>query len=114
MNPYNLEFAFEKAFRTRPVPETVLLKIYTGSDISETDAKRLWEKIADHKWYVSEALQRDVGFHVAAIDYVENFYEPAQTGPNESRLYAAGQKAAKYAKRMLRTYFESKGGIMPL
>lgn len=114
MNPYNLDFAFEKAFRTRPVPETALLKIYTGSDISDTDARRLWEKIADHKWYVSEALQRDVGFHVAAIDYVENFYEPARSGASKSRLYAAGQKAARFAKRALRTYFEAKGGNAPL
>jgi hypothetical protein len=114
MNPYNLEFAFEKAIRTRPIPEKVLMKLYTGNDISETDAKRLWQKISDHKWYVSETLQRDVGFHVAAIDYVENFYQPAQTAPTESRLYAAGQRAAKFARRMLRNYFEAKAGVAPL
>lgn len=114
MNPYNLEFAFEKAIRTRPIPEKVLMKLYTGNDISETDAKRLWQKISDHKWYVSETLQRDVGFHVAAIDYVENFYEPSQTPPAESRIYIAAQSAARFAQRLARNYLEAKGGMAPL
>lgn len=40
------------------------------------EAKKIWKKIEDHKWYLSERLGRDVGNRVAAVDYLENFYQP--------------------------------------
>lgn len=36
------------------------------------------EAINRHKWFLSERLGRDVGFHVAAADYFENIH-PADT-----------------------------------
>ncbi len=47
----------------------------SGERFSIGEAERVWTKIADHKWLVSEKLGRDVGFNVAAIDYLENIYE---------------------------------------
>ena len=41
---------------------------------SAPEAERVWTKIADHKWYISERLGRDVGFKVAALDYLENVH----------------------------------------
>ena len=70
-----LGFTFNEPIRTGPGMERAILSVYTGDNISEAEAKRLWAKIADHKWYVSERLSRDVGFHVAAVDFIENFYE---------------------------------------
>lgn len=35
-------------------------------------AKEVWEGVLQHKWYLSERLDRDVGVKVACLDYVEN------------------------------------------
>ena len=86
MFPFKLDFAFERLEQTGPELERNLLRIYTGYDLGENEAKRLYEKISDHKWFVSERLRRDVGFHVAAIDYVEHFYEPYARAEAEGKL----------------------------
>jgi hypothetical protein len=36
------------------------------------EARALWPRILEHKWFLSERLGRDVGLRVAAIDYLEN------------------------------------------
>lgn len=114
MIPYRNDFAFDKLIRTGPSMQRTLLRIYTGDEISENEAKNLWSKIADHKWYVSERLSRDVGFHVAAIDYVEHFYEQSAAEQTESRLAAFGRKVWNWVNNMLRSYFEAKGKVPAL
>ena len=78
-------------------------KLLTGVTLSERDAIVLWPRVLDHKWYLSERLGRDIGYRVAAVDFVENFshvrrfhagtlnslmralkdlIEPARTGPS--------------------------------
>jgi hypothetical protein len=109
MIPYKLDFAFERLIRTGPSMERTLLRIYTGSDISENEARSLWERIADHKWYVSERLSRDVGFHVAAVDYVEHFYEPYGADASESRLTAIWKNIWLKTRSIAKSYFETKG-----
>jgi hypothetical protein len=47
-----------------------------GVKLSEPFAQAVWERINDHKWYLSERLGRDVGLRVAAIDYFENIEPP--------------------------------------
>lgn len=87
-----------------PGIEHNLLRIYTGRHLSESEAGRLRSRIADHKWYVSEQLKRDVGFHVAAIDYVENFYNVERsTGTSSTKLDIVGR-----INRMVKAYFEAK------
>ncbi|HVE56013.1 MAG TPA: hypothetical protein VNB22_04240 [Pyrinomonadaceae bacterium] len=73
---YKLDYTVEKVLKDTPTPEQAFLRKYLSADLSKTEAKYLSERIADHKWHVSERLKRDIGFHVAAVDYVENFYEP--------------------------------------
>lgn len=109
MIPYKLDFAFEKLIRTGPSVERTLLRIYTGNDISENEAKTLWRRIADHKWYVSERLSRDVGFHVAAVDYVEHFYDPQADKQSEGKFAAFWKKIWNGANKALQSYFEAKG-----
>lgn len=111
MIPYKLDFAFEKLLRTGPSMERTLLQIYTGNKISESEAKNLLRRIADHKWYVSERLSRDVGFHVAAIDYVEHFYEPRVDKRSQGKLAA---KIWGGINSALRSYFEAKGKTIAL
>jgi hypothetical protein len=99
MIPYRLELPFERLINTGPSMERTLLRIYIGDYISENEANRLWARIADHKWYVSERLSRDVGFHLAAIDYVEHFYEPSVAEEGQSTLAAFVKKLAAYQSR---------------
>ena len=73
---YKLDYAVEKVLKNAPTPEQEFLRKYLSADLSKTEAKYLSERIADHKWHVSERLKRDIGFHVAAVDYIENFYAP--------------------------------------
>ena len=50
----------------------VMLRALTGVTLGVTDARAIWPKILDHKWFLSERLGRDVGLRVAAMDYLEN------------------------------------------
>lgn len=114
MIPYKLDYTFDKLIQTGPSMERTLLRIYTGDDISENEAKNLWRRIADHKWYVSERLSRDVGFHVAAVDYVENFYEPYDDEASESWLSAIWKSISLKTRSAAKSYFEAKGKTMAL
>lgn len=73
---YKLDYTIEKIFSQQPCLEQKYLFEITGKEFSKEEAKHLWERVVDHKWYVSERLKRDVGLKVAAVDYLENFYEP--------------------------------------
>ncbi len=109
MELYRQEFAFERLIRTGPSVERTLLRVYTGGELSESDAKRLWQRIDDHKWYVSERLSRDIGFHVAAVDYVENFYKASPNDGQPSRSASAGHRFLSRLGQIFRLYFEAKG-----
>lgn len=58
---------------------------FTGRRFSRREAKRVWDKVLDHKWILSEHLGRDVGFRVAANDFLENFYRPETFKGNRSK-----------------------------
>lgn len=45
---------------------------YTGHKLDPEAARRLWPKIMQHKWYMSEKLDRDVGLKLACLDFVDN------------------------------------------
>ena len=109
MNTYKLDYPTNNSLETLPGVGRSLLQVYTGSSISENEAKTLLRKIADHKWYVSQKLDRDIGFHVAAIDYVENFYEPRTV---ESPLRTFVTKTGKAVRSAFRKYLKAKGGTM--
>lgn len=76
MNFYKLDYPIEKVRQNDLSREQQILLELAGKTIEKAEAKILWEKVLDHKWYVSERLKRDIGFRVAAVDYIENFYEP--------------------------------------
>lgn len=75
---YKLDYAIERILQEQPSSEQIFLRKYANITLSKKDAKEIWERILDHKWYVSERLGRDVGFRVASIDYIENI-KPQQT-----------------------------------
>ena len=111
MNTYNLHYAIDNSVDQIPGMGRSLLQVYTGSRISETEAEKLLRRIADHKWHISEKLDRDVGFHVAAIDYVENFYEPQ---PPESPVSAFVSKTGRVIRSAIRKYLIAKGESLPV
>jgi len=114
MHFYKLDYALEKFFTTEPRQERHLIKKYTGKQVNENEARWLWERIADHKWYLSERLKRDVGFRVAAVDYLENFYEPAPVIRVRDYAVEAWDAFSTVAVEALKGYFEAKGRTISL
>jgi transitional endoplasmic reticulum ATPase len=82
--PFVLDYVIEETNRLGDTDEQVVLKSATGEKFKADEAQLLLPRILDHKWYVSERLGRDVGFKVAAVDYVENIYEPRGTKRRKS------------------------------
>jgi hypothetical protein len=81
--PIPLDYVIEKS-RSTAYPEGRVLKELAGVTLSNKEARVLLPRIIDHKWYVSERLGRDIGLRVAAIDFIENIYEPP-SGRNRTR-----------------------------
>lgn len=76
MIPYILDYTIEKLTNSiSPNREQNILKQLTGKSLNRKEAGKVWSKVQDHKWYVSERLGRDVGFRVAAVDFIENVYQ---------------------------------------
>ena len=75
MNFYKNDHTIKKALRNNMSPEQKKLKNFVGQDFEQKEAKYVWGKIQDHKWYMSESLDRDIGLRVAAVDYIENYHE---------------------------------------
>jgi hypothetical protein len=109
MIPYRLDYTIEKLTKTGPSMERTLLRIYTGDDLSEKEARGIWKRIADHKWHLSETLNRDVGFHVATVDYVEHFYEPNEDREPDGWFASIWKSISLTASSAARNYFEAKG-----
>lgn len=74
MIPNILDYTIEKVLQNQAAIEQKLLKKLTGKSFANNEAKKIWTKVQDHKWYLSERLGRDVGMHVATIDYLENIH----------------------------------------
>ena len=71
--PFKLDYVIERTWREAAGrrQQRVLAQM-AGVKVSPTEARVVWPRIQEHKWYVSERLGRDVGLRVAAIDYFEN------------------------------------------
>lgn len=84
---YTLDYTIEKTLRQNLSAEQKFLKNFSNEDFTAKDAKFIYTKITDHKWYVSEKLKRDVGMTVAAVDYFENFHETKAQKPRSQKFY---------------------------
>lgn len=64
----------DKAVLEKPSPEECTSTIFeiSGTRIDPEIAADLWQKILQHKWLMSEKLNRDVGLRTACIDFLEN------------------------------------------
>ena len=87
-----------------------LVEAMTGIVLPRREAKIVLDRIPDHKWLLSEQLGRDVGMKVAAIDLVENFFEPVP----DRGLGIFADKVWSGVKKAFVRYVEARGNSMPL
>jgi hypothetical protein len=99
--PFRLDYVIERTL-AEDADELRALKELTGVEITAAEARTVWPRILDHKWYVSERLGRDVGLRVAAIDYMENIWSPRASRPKQSALKNRLRNAVV-------SYFQNKG-----
>ncbi|HEY0006137.1 MAG TPA: DUF4032 domain-containing protein [Pyrinomonadaceae bacterium] len=74
--PFKLDYVIERTLAEQPTREQRTLKTLAGARISASEARVIWPRLQEHKWYLSERLGRDVGLRVAAVDYFENIHAP--------------------------------------
>lgn len=81
MIPFRLDYVIERMrYAMNPSSgrrEQRLIRDLTGVRLTERNAREVWSSILEHKWYLGERLNRDVGLRTAAVDYLENFAPPA-------------------------------------
>ena len=96
---YRLDYTIEKTLNSKLNLKQKFLLEYTGKNFSAKEAEKVWLLVVDHKWYISERLNRDIGLRVAAVDYITNFYNPP-VNENKDNFIGTMQK-------FFRTVFES-------
>lgn len=109
---YQLDYAIEEIIKSLPSLEQRSLKNLVGTDYSKEEANYIWERVLDHKWYLGERLQRDIGFRVAAVDYVENFYDSSifrgSESGGENKRGGLLDRLLRPISNLTRSYFVSK------
>lgn len=111
---YQLDYVVEEIRKNEPSKEQVILKIFTGEIFTQKEAAYIWERVVDHKWYIGERLKRDVGERVAAIDFIENFYEPNNIFQNKNNQSGVFRRIVNSFKQLGRAYFVSKSRIISM
>ena len=88
MIPFRLEYVIEQLLRGANSKngrrERRMIKELVGVRLPERKAREVWPSILEHKWYLSERLNRDVGARTAAVDYFENI-APPRVAPQRRR-----------------------------
>lgn len=108
MNISTLNLTVINSPRTKYSDAQVLLQEFTGTEFARGEADSIWADVLNHKWKISEKLQRDVGFRVATIDFIENFYQPGQEIKQMKKI-TTEIKIPLFLSQAIRFYFESKG-----
>jgi hypothetical protein len=98
MIPYKLEFVIEET-NSAELAAQGLLQAYTGKVIPR---------------YLSERLGRDVGNRVAAVDFLENFYEPVKRPQGSGSWSRFFKNVRSRVGPWIATYLSAKEGLTPL
>ena len=104
---YQLDYVVNEVTQNTPSFEQKQLKKYVNTEFTKEEAKYIWERVIDHKWYVGERLQRDIGLRVAAVDYVENFYDSSIFRKN-SKQNGFFNRLGRLISNLARSYIISK------
>jgi hypothetical protein len=110
-----LDYLNERASERKLVEAEDLFQALSGTGLSHKQLSEVLPYIQNHKWYVSERLGRDVGLRVAAVDFIENFYRPAE---KDSRPQAVSQYLIGFAKKAADLYlahlcWQAHDGVFP-
>lgn len=92
MIPFRLDYVIERTLSEAGREEQRLLKELAGVRLPAAEARAEWQRVLEHKWFVSERLNRDIGLRVAAIDYFENVRLPR---PSRAERPALARRAAR-------------------
>jgi len=80
MIPFRLDYVIERTLQATNLAsgrrERRMIKELTGVRLPDRKAREVWSSILEHKWYLGERLNRDVGLRTAAVDYLENIAPP--------------------------------------
>src|SRR5688572_2777114 len=87
--PIPLDYVIERLRIENEDIERRNLRALTGISLTGEEARSIWPRILEHKWYMSERMGRDVGLRVAAVD----FFEYVQPPPR--RVWGAARVAAR-------------------
>ena len=83
MIPFRLDYIIERLLQagnsTNGRRQQKIIRELTGVRVTERNAREVWSSILEHKWYLGERLNRDVGLRTAAVDYLENIAPPQTT-----------------------------------
>lgn len=93
--PTLLEYVIECLRRDEAEFERRMLHGLTGTDVPADEARALWPRLLDHKWFMSERMGRDVGLRVAAIDFFEHVEPRPPAAPRASRAIARVRAIAR-------------------
>ncbi len=105
---YPIDYVIEEIKKNEPSLAQINLKRYAGADFAREEATYVWQRVIDHKWYMGERLKRDIGLRVAAIDFIENFYD-ATTFRQINRPKGFFRRFSRPAvSQTLRNYFVAK------
>jgi hypothetical protein len=81
MIPFRLDYVIERTLLALNTAngrrEQRIIRKLTGVRLTDRNAHQVWSSILEHKWYLSERLNRDVGLRTAAVDYLENIARPS-------------------------------------
>lgn len=107
---YPLDYVVDEVKKNEPSKEQLLLKKYAGSYYTKEEAGYIWERVLDHKWYIGERLKRDVGFRVATVDFIENFYDEKMFSKNNRTNFS--NRTFGQLNRLVKTYLVSKSFVI--
>ncbi|MBM4329068.1 MAG: DUF4032 domain-containing protein [Deltaproteobacteria bacterium] len=73
----------------------------SGHRVDPEVAPELWQRILQHKWFLSEKLGRDVGMRVACIDLIENQLSDFEGAREEENLRILNELGARRVDRSI-------------
>lgn len=99
MIPFKLDYVIEEV-ASQTMAAQGMIQASTGKVVRKEEALQVWRRIDDHKWFLSERLGRDVGVRVAAVDYIDNFYEPIRKKSRSRGWFSFVRKSSGNAQSL--------------
>ena len=108
--PIQLDYVVDRIRRDDREVERRALKQLAGVSLEGDEARALWPRILEHKWYMSERMGRDVGLRVAAVDFFEYVQPLPRSGADAMRAPLADPVA--WLERVLSQFTRALGAIV--